>query len=152
VGVVYDRLHTRKIMDFGGVANVMPYYAFLFMVLMLSSVGLPGTSGFVGEVLILIAAFQVSPWLALISGTSLVLGASYMLWLYRRVLFGKVTKESIRSLQDLTSRERWVLLPILVLIVILGVFPNILLKVTERAVTQLITPVGKTILTTVSHD
>ncbi|MCP4923468.1 MAG: NADH-quinone oxidoreductase subunit M [bacterium] len=152
VGVIYDRLHTREISAYGGVAHVMPRYAFAFMVFMLASVGLPGTSGFVGEVLVLIAAFQVSPWLALIAGTSLVLGAAYMLWLYRRILFGEIVQESVKTLQDLTVRERWVLGPVLALILILGVFPNLLLKVTEGSVRQLIAPVEKTLVAAVSHD
>jgi len=146
VGLIYDRMHTREIKSYGGVVNVMPFYSFSFMVFMLASVGLPGTSGFVGEILVLISAFGYSPWLALLAGSSLILGAAYMLWLYKRVVFGEITHKSIQSLKDLTLRERCTLVPLLILVLILGIFPNVILDLTEKPVLELILPIKKALI------
>ena len=138
VGVIYDRLHTREIDRFGGLANNMPIYAAVFMIFMLASVGLPGTSGFVGEFLILVGVFQVNTWVALLATTGIILGAAYMLWLYRRVIFGRLTKEDLRSLTDLSPREMAVFAPLLVLVLWMGIYPNSFLDVMDASVANLI--------------
>src|SRR5580698_4693586 len=105
VGVIYDRLHTREIARYGGLVNNMPRYATVFMLFMLASVGLPGTSGFIGEFLALIGAFQVNTWVAFLATTGMILGACYMLYLYRRVIFGVITRDDVRAMVDLRPRE-----------------------------------------------
>ena len=107
VGVVYDRMHTREIARYGGLVHRMPRYAFVFMLFTLATVGLPGTSGFVGEFLVLLGAFQVNTWVAFLAATGMILGAAYMLWLYRRVIFGELTKDSLKAILDLNrARDR----------------------------------------------
>ena len=124
VGVLYDRLHTHEIDRFGGLVNNMPNYAFVFMCMMLASVGLPGTSGFVGEFLVLIGAFRVSTLECFLVATNLFLGAMYMFYLYRRVIFGTITREDLRRMLDLTPREKLVFAPLLLLVLWMGVYPN----------------------------
>jgi NADH-quinone oxidoreductase subunit M len=124
VGVVYDRLHTRDIARYGGLVERMPNYAFVFMVFMLASVGLPGTSGFVGEFLILLGTFRVSTLECFLAATGLFLGAGYMLYLYRRVIFGTITRDDLRNMLDLTPREKAVFAPLLVLVLWMGIYPN----------------------------
>ena len=127
VGVVYDRLHTRDISAYGGVAAVMPRYAVFFMFMMLASVGLPGTSGFVGEMLVLVGAWKASTWVAFFTATGLVLGATYMLWLYRRVMFGGIMNDDVRAMEPMNRREFAIFLPITVLVLWFGVYPASLL-------------------------
>ena len=127
VGVVYDRLHTRDISAYGGVAAVMPRYAVFFMFMMLASVGLPGTSGFVGEMLVLVGAWKASTWVAFFTATGLVLGATYMLWLYRRVMFGGIKSDNVRAMEPMNRREFAIFLPITVLVLWFGVYPASLL-------------------------
>src|SRR5690606_1542440 len=105
VGVVYDRIHSRLIDRYGGLVERMPKYALVFMVFTMASVGLPGTSGFVGEILVMAGAYQVASWIAFGAATGMILGAAYMLWLYRRVIFGELTKEDLKSILDLNKRE-----------------------------------------------
>src|SRR4051812_6385131 len=124
VGVVYDRLHTRDIDRYGGLADTMPAYAFVFMIFMLASVGLPGTSGFVGEVLVLLGVFRGSTLGGFLAGTALFLGAMYMLFLYRRVVFGTITRDEVRAMIDLTPREKFVFAPLLVLVLWMGIYPE----------------------------
>jgi NADH-quinone oxidoreductase subunit M len=124
VGVVYDRLHTRDIDRYGGLADNMPAYAFVFMCMMLASVGLPGTSGFVGEFLILLGTFRVSTLECFLAATALFLGAMYMLYLYRRVIFGTITRADVRQMLDLNLREKIVFAPLLALVLWMGVYPN----------------------------
>jgi NADH-quinone oxidoreductase subunit M len=124
VGVVYDRLHTRDIDRYGGLADTMPAYAFVFMIFMLASVGLPGTSGFVGEFLVLLGVFRVSTLESFLAGTALFLGAMYMLFLYRRVIFGTITRDEVRAMLDLTPREKFVFAPLLVLVLWMGIYPE----------------------------
>jgi NADH-quinone oxidoreductase subunit M len=138
VGVVYDRLHTREIARYGGLVSIMPRYAVIFMVMMLASVGLPGTSGFVGEFLTLMGAFQVNTWVAVLATTGIVLGAAYMLWLYRQIVFGKLTKADLKGMGDLNARELGVFAPLVVLVLWLGVYPQPVLDVFGPAVEQLI--------------
>ena len=127
VGVVYDRLHTRDISAYGGVAAVMPRYAVFFMFMMLASVGLPGTSGFVGEMLVLVGAWKASTWVAFFTATGLVLGATYMLWLYRRVMFGGIVHDDVKTMEPMNRREFAIFLPVTVLVLWFGVYPASLL-------------------------
>jgi NADH-quinone oxidoreductase subunit M len=124
VGVVYDRLHTRDIARYGGLADRMPVYGFVFMCFMLASVGLPGTSGFVGEFLILLGTFRASTLECFLAATALFLGAMYMLYLYRRIIFGTITRDELRNMVDLTPRETAVFVPLLLLVLWMGVYPN----------------------------
>ena len=123
VGVVYDRMHTREIAAYGGLVNRMPLYAAVFMVFTLANVGLPGTSGFVGEFLTLIGAFQVNTWVAFFATTGVILSAGYALWLYRRVIFGVLDKESLKGILDLSGREIAILAPLVVLTIFFGFYP-----------------------------
>jgi NADH-quinone oxidoreductase subunit M len=138
VGVVYDRLHTREIARYGGLVSNMPRYAVIFMFMMLASVGLPGTSGFVGEFLVLMGAFQANTWVALLATVGIILGAAYMLFLYRRIVFGKLTKADLRDLLDLSPREVAVFAPIVVLVLWLGVYPQPVLDIFGPTVEHLI--------------
>jgi len=125
VGVVYDRMHTREIAAYGGLVNRMPIYATVFMLFALANVGLPGTSGFVGEFLTLVGTYQVSTWAAAIAATGVILSACYMLWLYRRVIFGDMIKGSLRAIPDMNAREVVCFAPLVVLTILLGVYPSL---------------------------
>jgi NADH-quinone oxidoreductase subunit M len=138
VGVVYDRLHTRRIDAYGGVANTMPHYAIAFMIFMLASVGLPGTSGFVGEFLVLVGLFQTSILVTAFLATGLILGATYMLWLYRKVIFGAMTSDNVKALLDLELREKLVLYPLIVLVFWMGIYPKPILDITSASVANLV--------------
>ncbi len=137
VGVIYDRMHTRDITAYGGLVERMPRYAFAFMVFTMANVGLPGTSGFVGEFLTMLGAFQVNTWVAFGAAFGLILSAGYALWLYRRIIFGALTKESLRGILDLSLREKLVLYPLIVLIVAFGFYPAPILDTTAAAVDAL---------------
>ncbi|MDA0995431.1 MAG: NADH-quinone oxidoreductase subunit M [Proteobacteria bacterium] len=139
VGVIYDRMHTREIADYGGVVNTMPKYSIFFMVFILASLGLPGTSGFVGEFLVLIGVFKVNYLVSLLAATGVVLSACYSLWLYRRVVFGEVTNDNVRSLKDINKFEVMTLLPLLILTIVLGIFPNIILDTISTSVENVVT-------------
>jgi NADH-quinone oxidoreductase subunit M len=138
VGVVYDRIHTRDIDRYGGLAERMPAYAFVFMCLMLASVGLPGTSGFVGEFLILLGTFRVSTRECFLVATALFLGAMYMLYLYRRVIFGTITREDLRGILDLSAREKLVFAPLVLLVLWMGVYPSSFLTPIRASVDPLV--------------
>ena len=124
VGVIYDRMHTREIARYGGLADRMPAYAFLFMLFTMASIGLPGTSGFVGEFLVLLGAFQVNFWVALLGSFGMVLGAAYMLYLYRRVIFGQLARPDLKAILDLSPRELAIFAPLAVLTLWLGIYPT----------------------------
>jgi NADH-quinone oxidoreductase subunit M len=124
VGVIYDRIHTRDIARYGGLADRMPAYALVFMLFTMASIGLPGTSGFVGEFLVLVGAFKVNFWLSLLGSMGMVLGAAYMLYLYRRVLFGSITRDDLKSILDLSPREMAIFAPLVVLTLWMGVYPS----------------------------
>ena len=124
VGVVYERRHSRMIADFGGLWKPLPVYAAVFLVVMLSSVGLPGTNGFVGEFLVLLGAFRTNPVWAGLAAVGVILSAVYMLWMFQRVMFGPVTHAENEHLADLSFRERLVFAPLLILIFAIGVFPQ----------------------------
>jgi NADH-quinone oxidoreductase subunit M len=142
VGVIYDRMHTREIAAYGGLVNNMPKYAVVFLVFTMANVGLPGTSGFVGEFLTLMAAFRANSWVAFFAATGVILSAGYALWLYRRVIFGALTKESLKGLSDLSLREKTILYPLVILVIFFGVYPAPLLDVTAASVEALINQVG----------
>ncbi|MBO1073536.1 NADH-quinone oxidoreductase subunit M [Roseomonas marmotae] len=138
VGVVYDRVHSREIARYGGVAKVMPAYAVLFMLFTMASVALPGTAGFPGEFMVLVGAWQVNPWVAFLAGFSMILGAAYMLWLYRRVLFGNLTKGEIKSLLDLSPREYLTFAPLVLLTIWMGIYPSSFTSFFDASVTALL--------------
>ena len=138
VGVIYDRMHTRDIDAYGGLVNRMPAYALIFMLFTMANVGLPGTSGFVGEFLTLMAVFQVNTWVAAVATTGVIFSAAYALWLYRRVVMGDLIKESLKSMTDMTPRERWIFAPLVVMTLLLGVYPALVLDITGPAVAALV--------------
>ncbi|HTO83369.1 MAG TPA: NADH-quinone oxidoreductase subunit M, partial [Methylomirabilota bacterium] len=138
VGVVYDRMHSRDIATYGGLVHRMPAYAAVFMVFTLASVGLPGTSGFIGEFLVMAGTFQVNTWVAALITTGIILGAAYMLWLYRRVIFGELTKDSLKNILDLDRREVAVFAPLVALVFWMGIYPSSFFGVMQPAVDKLI--------------
>ena len=141
VGVVYDRCHSRDIEAYGGLVHRMPSYALIFMLFMLASVGLPGTGGFIGEFLVLVGAFRVNPWVAALATTGLILSAAYMLYLYRRVIFGSLTKENLAAITDMSGREIAVFAPLVVLVIWMGVYPAPFLDIMHASVNNLLTQV-----------
>lgn len=138
VGVVYDRMHTRRIDAYGGLVNRMPIYAAIFMLFALANVGLPGTSGFVGEIAILVGVYQVNTTIALLASTGVVLSAAYMLWAYRRVIFGDLEKEALMSIRDLSPREICVFIPLVIATLFLGFYPVSVFDITNASVENLI--------------
>ena len=138
VGVIYDRLHTREISRYGGISVNMPKYALLFMLFTMASVGLPGTSGFVGEFLSLAGAYKVSTWATLIATTGIILGAGYMLYLYRRIAFGPQANADAAAMQDIDGREMWLLAPIAVVVLWMGVYPETFLAPIRRDVATIV--------------
>jgi NADH-quinone oxidoreductase subunit M len=139
VGVVYDRMHTREIAAYGGLVNRMPLYAFVFMFFTMANVGLPGTSGFVGEFLTLLGTFQDNTWVAFFATTGVILSACYALWLYRRVILGKMEKSSLAHIVDMTPRERAMMAPLIVLTLFFGIYPSPLLDVFGAPVEAILT-------------
>jgi NADH-quinone oxidoreductase subunit M len=147
VGVVYDREHTREISKYSGLVNRMPMYAFAFMVFTMANVGLPGTSGFVGEFLTLLGAFKASTWVAFAATTGVILSAAYGLWLYRRMIFGEEVRPNA-TITDLTRREIAILAPLVILTIFFGVYPKPILDTTGPAVKKLLTQVETSVKTT----
>jgi NADH-quinone oxidoreductase subunit M len=145
VGVVYDRMHTREIAAYGGLVNRMPLYALTFMVFTLANVGLPGTSGFIGEFLTLVGAFQNNTLLAFLATTGVILSAAYALWLYRRVFFGALEKPSLAYITDMTPREAAALVPLIVLTIFFGFYPSPILDVFGSSVESLMAGVRKSL-------
>ncbi len=138
VGVVYDRVHTRDIARYGGLVHRMPVYAFVFMIFMLGTVGLPGTSGFVGEFLVLVGAFRVNTWVAVLAATGIILTAAYMLYLYRRVFFGVLEKADLKNILDLNMREVFVFAPLVIVTLWIGIYPGPFLEVMDASVANLV--------------
>ncbi|MEM1066647.1 MAG: NADH-quinone oxidoreductase subunit M [Pseudomonadota bacterium] len=138
VGVIYDRMHTREIDAYGGLVNRMPAYAAIFMLFTMANVGLPGTSGFVGEFLTLVGVFQVNTWVAAVAATGVILSAAYALWLYRRVVMGDLIKESLKSITDMTARERAIFAPLIVMTLLLGVYPSLVTDIIGPSVANLV--------------
>ncbi|WP_417523833.1 NADH-quinone oxidoreductase subunit M [Marinovum sp.] len=138
VGVIYDRMHTRDIDAYGGLVNRMPAYALIFMLFTMANVGLPGTSGFVGEFLTLMGIFQANTWVAAVATSGVILSAAYALWLYRRVVFGDLIKESLRTITDMTGRERAIFAPLVVMTILLGVYPALVTDIIGPSVEALV--------------
>lgn len=141
VGVIYDRMHTREIDAYGGLVNRMPAYALIFMFFTMANVGLPGTSGFVGEFLTLMAVFQVNTWVAALATTGVIFSAAYALWLYRRVVMGDLIKESLKAITDMTRRERLIFAPLVVMTLLLGVYPSLVTDIIRFSVEDLVSHV-----------
>jgi NADH-quinone oxidoreductase subunit M len=141
VGMIYERRHTRLIADFGGLWSIIPAFSALFLLVCLSSLGLPGLNGFVGEFLVLVGAFQVNGWLAAAATTGIIFAAVYLLWMYERVALGAIRDEANRHLRDLTPREWALLVPVIILIVWIGVYPRTFTSKTEATIQALIAQV-----------
>lgn len=138
VGVIYDRMHTREIDAYGGLVNRMPAYALIFMFFTMANVGLPGTSGFVGEFLTLMGIFQVNTWVAFVAASGVILSAAYALWLYRRVVFGELIKESLKTITEMNPREKWIFAPLVAMTLFLGVYPAAVTDIIGPSVTHLV--------------
>jgi len=134
VGVIYDRRHTKLMSEFGGLAAVMPKYAVIFGIMLMASVGLPLTIGFVGEFLVLMGFFQISPIMTILAGTSIIIGAIYMLAVYKKTFFGPITNEANKTLKDLNAKETWSLVPLVLIVVWLGVYPKPVLEPIDNSV------------------
>ena len=139
VGVIYDRMHTRDIDAYGGLVNRMPAYALIFMFFTMANVGLPGTSGFIGEFLTLMGVFQVNTWVAAIATTGVILSAAYALWLYRRVVMGELIKEALKSITDMTRREKAIFAPLVAMTLLLGIYPALVTDIIGPSVEALVT-------------
>ncbi len=139
VGVIYDRMHTREIDAYGGLVARMPAYALIFMFFTMANVGLPGTSGFVGEFLVLMGIFQVNTWVAAVATTGVILSAAYALWLYRRVVLGDLIKEALKTITDMGTRERAIFAPLVVMTLLLGIYPSLVTDIIGPSVGALIT-------------
>jgi NADH-quinone oxidoreductase subunit M len=142
VGVVYDRMHSREISTYGGLAHKMPAYSVIFMLFMFASIGLPGTAGFIGELLILIGVFQVNIFIAAIATTGFILGAAYMLYLYKRVIFGSFSKKNIAAIGDMTYREKVIFAPLVILVIWMGIYPSTFLDVLHVSVENMINQIN----------
>ena len=142
VGVVYDRLHTREISRYGGLVSKMPMYAFTFMIFILASLGLPGTSGFVGEFLVLLSIFSINTYFAVFATTGVVLAATYSLWLYRRMIFGALIKDDLSEMLDLTRREIIIFIPLITLTIFIGIYPKPVIDVIEPSAKKIVSQVN----------
>jgi len=138
VGVIYDRMHTRDIDAYGGLVIRMPVFALIFMLFTMANVGLPGTSGFVGEFLTLTAAFKANTWIAFGATTGVILSAGYALWLYRRVVFGDLVKESLKGISDMDVREKLLMAPLIIMTILLGIYPALILDLIGPSVNALL--------------
>ncbi len=138
VGVVYDRMHTREIAAYGGLVNRMPIYAFCFMIFTMANVGLPGTSGFVGEFLTLLSSFKANTWVAFVATSGVILSAAYALYLYRRMIYGPLEKPKLKAIADMTPREIAFMVPLVILTILFGIYPAPILDVTAKSVNQLV--------------
>jgi NADH-quinone oxidoreductase subunit M len=138
VGVMYDRMHSRQIADYGGVINTMPKFGALLVFFALANAGLPGTSGFVGEFLVILSSFQANFWYAFLAATTLILGAAYTLWMVKRVVFGDIANDNVRALTDLNGREGALLMILAVSVLALGLYPLPLVDMMEPTLTNLV--------------
>jgi NADH-quinone oxidoreductase subunit M len=143
VGVMYDRMHSRQIADYGGVVNTMPKFAAFMVLFAMANAGLPATSGFVGEFLVILAAVKVNFWLGFLAASTLILGAAYTLWMVKRVIFGAVANDQVRDLIDLNRREFWLLAVLAVLVIAMGVYPKPFVDVMHTSVADLLAHVAK---------
>jgi NADH-quinone oxidoreductase subunit M len=138
IGVLYDRLHSRRITDYGGVVNTMPKFAALFMLFAMANSGLPATSGFVGEFMVILGAVQYHFWIAFAAATTLIFGAAYSLWMYKRVVFGEIANEQVAKLRDVNAREFWMLAVLAVAVLGMGIWPKPFTDVSEASVRALL--------------
>jgi NADH-quinone oxidoreductase subunit M len=138
VGVLYDRLHSREISDYGGVVHTMPIFAGFMVFFAMSNAGLPGTSGFVGEFMVILASFRADFWFAFLAATTLIIGAAYTLWMVKRVVFGKVVHDSVAGLQDIDRREFLVLGSLALAVLVLGLWPAPLIEVMDASIENLL--------------
>src|SRR5690606_8849363 len=138
IGVLYDRLHSRNIADYGGVVNTMPKFAALFMLFSMANCGLPATSGFVGEFMVILGAVEYNFWIGFAAAIALILGAAYSLWMYKRVVFGAVANDRVAALKDVDRREFWVLMAMAALVLFMGVYPRPFTDVTDASVQALL--------------
>ena len=150
VGMIYERRHTRMIAEFGGLSTPMPIYAAIFMIVTLSSIGLPGLNGFIGEFLILLGTFKTNPVYATVAASGVIFAACYMLWMFQRVMFGEVTNEKNKELKDLSCREIAIFVPLLLFIVWIGVYPNTFLNKTKASTESFVAMMEKAKATEVS--
>ncbi|MFZ4759682.1 MAG: NADH-quinone oxidoreductase subunit M, partial [Burkholderiaceae bacterium] len=138
IGVLYDRMHSRRIADYGGVVNTMPKFAALFMLFTMANSGLPATSGFVGEFMVILGAVKFNFWIAAIASTTLILGAAYSLWMYKRVVFGEIANDHVRELKDVDAREFWMLTALAIAVLAMGLWPKPFTDVSEASVRALL--------------
>ncbi len=138
VGVMYDRMHSRQIADYGGVVNSMPIFAAFMVFFAMSNAGLPGTSGFVGEFMVILASFKASFWIAFLAATTLILGAAYTLWMIKRVVFGEIANDNVRALQDINKREFLFLAVLAIAVLLLGLWPDPLVEVMHPTIENLL--------------
>ncbi|KRE93757.1 NADH:ubiquinone oxidoreductase subunit M [Frateuria sp. Soil773] len=138
IGVMYDRLHTRSIKDYGGVINVMPWFGFFYVLFAMANSGLPGTSGFVGEFMVVLASFKANPWIALFAAFTLIIGAAYTLWMVKRVLWGDITNPHVREMKEINGREAFVLIAFAAAVLALGIWPQPLIHLMDASVSQLV--------------
>jgi NADH-quinone oxidoreductase subunit M len=143
VGVLYDRMHSRQIADYGGVVNTMPIFAAFFMLFAMANAGLPATSGFVGEFLVILGAVKVSFWYAALAATTLIFGAAYTLWMYKRVVFGAIANDHVAQLKDIGAREGLVLALLAAAVLFFGVYPQPMSEVLSTSVTDLLDHVAR---------
>ncbi|MFK2904534.1 NADH-quinone oxidoreductase subunit M [Dyella ginsengisoli] len=138
IGVLYDRLHTRQIKDYGGVINVMPWFGFFYVLFAMANSGLPGTSGFVGEFMVVLASFSANPWIALFAAFTLIIGAAYTLWMVKRVLWGDITNPHVAEMKEINGRETFVLVAFAAAVLALGIWPQPLIHLMDSSVAQLV--------------
>jgi NADH-quinone oxidoreductase subunit M len=138
IGVLYDRMHSRRISDYGGVVNTMPKFAALFMLFAMANSGLPATSGFVGEFMVILGAVKYNFWIAAIASTTLIFGAAYSLWMYKRVVFGAIANDEVAQLKDVDSREFWMLALLAIAVLVMGLWPRPFTDVSEASVRALL--------------
>ena len=143
VGVLYDRMHSRQIADYGGVANTMPVFAAFFVLFAMANAGLPATSGFVGEFFVIMGAVKVNFWFAFLAATTLVFGAAYTLWMVKRVVFGEVANDHVAALTDVSSREFWMLMVLAIAVLIVGIWPAPLVDAMDATLGQLLLHVAQ---------
>jgi NADH-quinone oxidoreductase subunit M len=152
VGVIYDRRHTKLMSEFGGLASVMPKYAVIFGIMLMAAVGLPLTIGFVGEFLVLLGFYQVSPIMTILAGTSIIIGAIYMLTVYKQSFFGPVTNEANKTLKDLDAKETWSLVPLVLIVVWLGIYPKPVLGPIDHSVKAMLSFMDEKAITQEAKD
>jgi NADH-quinone oxidoreductase subunit M len=143
IGVLYDRMHSRNIADYGGVVNTMPKFAALFLLFGMANAGLPGTSGFIGEFMVILGAVKYNFWIGVLAATALILGAAYSLWMYKRVIFGAVANQHVEQLKDLNRREFWMLATLAAAVLAMGIYPAPFKETIDASVANLLQHVAQ---------